>query len=85
MFRIRKCLYFNAVVLFLFNFGLVFGQNMKATYMSQTDNPLLEEGNFKVGRYSVEERKQKISKYRAKRSKRKFNKIIKVKKTALAI
>jgi len=36
------------------------------------------EVNFKVGRYSLEERKEKISKYRAKKSRRKFDKIIKV-------
>ncbi|KAL5098838.1 hypothetical protein RYX36_003165 [Vicia faba] len=40
---------------------------------SQTEEAKL----LKVGRYSVEERKQKISKYRAKRKQRKFNKIIK--------
>lgn len=71
--------------LFLLNFVLVFVQNMKATDMSQKGSPLLEEANFKVGRYSAEERKEKISRYRAKRSQRKFNKIIKVEKTALAI
>lgn len=53
--------------------------------MSQTESPLLEEGNFKVRRYSAEERKEKISKYRAKRSQRKFNKTIKVNKKAPAI
>ncbi|MED6191470.1 hypothetical protein PIB30_000571 [Stylosanthes scabra] len=37
----------------------------------------LEEPNFKVGRYSAEERKERISKYRAKRSQRNFNKTIK--------
>ncbi|XP_017407193.1 uncharacterized protein LOC108320314 [Vigna angularis] len=52
-------------------------QNTKATDMSQVESPLLEEAYFKVGRYSAEERKEKISKYRAKRSQRKFNKIIK--------
>ncbi|KAK7406124.1 hypothetical protein VNO78_07742 [Psophocarpus tetragonolobus] len=52
-------------------------QTMKATDMSHREVPLLEEANFKVGRYSAEERKEKISKYRAKRSQRKFKKIIK--------
>ncbi|TQE06987.1 hypothetical protein C1H46_007377 [Malus baccata] len=33
--------------------------------------------NFKMGRYSAEERKERISKYRAKRSQRNFNKTIK--------
>ncbi|MED6170897.1 hypothetical protein PIB30_035580 [Stylosanthes scabra] len=36
-----------------------------------------DEANLKVGRYSAQERKEKISKYRAKRSQRKFNKTIK--------
>jgi hypothetical protein len=52
---------------------------MKAT---NNHGSQMEESNFfKVGRYSVEERKEKISKYRAKRKRRKFNKIIKVKFT----
>lgn len=37
-----------------------------------------EETNFKVGRYSAEERKERISKYKAKRNQRNFNKTIKV-------
>ncbi|KAJ1411794.1 CCT domain [Sesbania bispinosa] len=52
-------------------------RNMKANHMSPTEGPLLEEPNFKVGRYSAEERKEKISKYRAKRTQRNFNKTIK--------
>ncbi|MED6161873.1 hypothetical protein PIB30_064851 [Stylosanthes scabra] len=43
----------------------------------QREGSLLEEANFKVGRYSAEERKERISKYRAKRSQRNFNKTIK--------
>ncbi|KAL1364374.1 hypothetical protein HN51_012579 [Arachis hypogaea] len=43
----------------------------------QREGSLLEEPNFKVGRYSAEERKERISKYRAKRSQRNFNKTIK--------
>ncbi|CAL9223956.1 unnamed protein product [Arabidopsis halleri] len=39
--------------------------------------PFSEEQNFKVGRYSAEERKEKISKYRAKRNQRNFTKTIK--------
>jgi len=46
--------------------------------MSPTEGNLQEEQNFKVGRYSAEERKEKISKYRAKRTQRNFNKTIKV-------
>ncbi|KAK2372111.1 CCT motif family protein [Trifolium repens] len=50
-------------------------QIMKAT---NNHGSQMEESNFsKVGRYSMEERKEKISKYRAKRKQRKFNKIIK--------
>ncbi|WVZ23204.1 hypothetical protein V8G54_001748 [Vigna mungo] len=52
-------------------------QNMKENRMSPTEAPLLEESNFKVGRYSAEERKERISKYRAKRTQRNFNKTIK--------
>ncbi|KAK7318201.1 hypothetical protein RJT34_02900 [Clitoria ternatea] len=51
--------------------------NMKANHMSPTEAPLLEESNFKVGRYNAEERKERISKYRAKRTQRNFNKTIK--------
>ncbi|XP_031259479.1 zinc finger protein CONSTANS-like [Pistacia vera] len=42
-----------------------------------TESPFTEEANFKVGRYSAEERKEKILKYRAKRNQRNFNKTIK--------
>ncbi|TKY60648.1 Zinc finger protein CONSTANS 4 [Spatholobus suberectus] len=52
-------------------------QNMKANHMSPTEALVLEESNFKVGRYSAEERKERISKYRAKRTQRNFNKTIK--------
>ncbi|KAK7251350.1 hypothetical protein RIF29_34460 [Crotalaria pallida] len=48
-------------------------QNMKVNHMSQTE----DEPNLKVGRYSAEERKERISKYRAKRSQRNFNRTIK--------
>lgn len=54
-------------------------QNMESsTQTNQREGSFLEEANFKVGRYSAEERKEKISKYRAKRSQRNFNKTIKV-------
>ncbi|XP_058735988.1 putative zinc finger protein CONSTANS-LIKE 11 [Vicia villosa] len=52
-------------------------QNMKENNMSPTEGNLQEESNFKVGRYNAEERKEKISKYRAKRTQRNFNKTIK--------
>uniref|UniRef100_A0A2N9FK72 CCT domain-containing protein n=1 Tax=Fagus sylvatica TaxID=28930 RepID=A0A2N9FK72_FAGSY len=42
-----------------------------------TESSFMEETNFKVGRYSAEERKERISKYRAKRTQRNFNKTIK--------
>jgi hypothetical protein len=51
---------------------------MKANNMSPTEGNSQEEQNFKVGRYSAEERKERISKYRAKRTQRNFNKTIKV-------
>lgn len=51
---------------------------MKENNMSPTEGNLQEESNFKVGRYNAEERKEKISKYRAKRTQRNFNKTIKV-------
>ncbi|KAH6783308.1 hypothetical protein C2S52_008267 [Perilla frutescens var. hirtella] len=42
-----------------------------------TEKSFMEEANFKVGRYSAEERKEKIDRYRAKRTQRNFNKTIK--------
>lgn len=42
-----------------------------------TESSFIEESNFKVGRYSAEERKERISKYRAKRTQRNFTKTIK--------
>ncbi|CAH1453637.1 unnamed protein product [Lactuca virosa] len=42
-----------------------------------TEGSLMEEANFKVGRYSPEERKERILKYKAKRTQRNFNKTIK--------
>ncbi|KAK4260599.1 hypothetical protein QN277_003692 [Acacia crassicarpa] len=47
-------------------------QNIQETQTSNT-----EETSFKIGRYSAQERKERISKYRAKRSQRNFNKTIK--------
>ncbi|EEF51223.1 two-component response regulator-like PRR37 [Ricinus communis] len=44
---------------------------------SGTESSFTEEANFKVGRYSAEERKDRISKYRAKRNQRNFTKTIK--------
>ncbi|XP_031503021.1 uncharacterized protein LOC116266078 [Nymphaea colorata] len=42
-----------------------------------SDAPPLEESGFKIGRYSVEERKQRIHRYMKKRNQRNFNKKIK--------
>ncbi|KAI3691802.1 hypothetical protein L6452_31604 [Arctium lappa] len=42
-----------------------------------TEGSFMEEANFKVGRYSAEERKERILRYRAKRTHRNFNKKIK--------
>ncbi|KAI9079062.1 hypothetical protein K1719_038970 [Acacia pycnantha] len=47
-------------------------QNIQGTQTSNT-----EETSFKIGRYIAQERKERISKYRAKRSQRNFNKTIK--------
>ncbi|KAF4361131.1 hypothetical protein F8388_023479 [Cannabis sativa] len=46
----------------------------ESSFMEEANN---NNNNFKVGRYSAEERKEKISKYRAKRTLRNFNKTIK--------
>lgn len=43
----------------------------------QKEGSLVEEANFKVGRYSAEERRERIDRYRAKRTQRNFNKTIK--------
>lgn len=43
-----------------------------------TDNTFMEEANSKVRRYSPEERKERIHRYRTKRALRNFNKTIKV-------
>ncbi|XP_010255274.1 PREDICTED: uncharacterized protein LOC104596005 [Nelumbo nucifera] len=42
-----------------------------------TENSFMEEASLKVGRYSAEERKQRILRYRSKRTQRNFNKTIK--------
>ncbi|KAL2547559.1 CCT motif family protein [Forsythia ovata] len=42
-----------------------------------TEKSFMEEANFKVGRYSAQERKERIHRYRAKRTQRNFNKTIK--------
>ncbi|KAK4400875.1 hypothetical protein Sango_1193600 [Sesamum angolense] len=51
--------------------------NMSSTSPLSTDKSFMEESNFKVGRYSAEERKERIDRYRAKRTQRNFNKTIK--------
>ncbi|KAF5460642.1 hypothetical protein F2P56_020498 [Juglans regia] len=60
-------------------------QNIKAAHTAHrsSSSPLamessfIEEANSKVGRYSAEERKERISKYKAKRTQRNFSKTIK--------
>ncbi|PSS09393.1 Zinc finger protein [Actinidia chinensis var. chinensis] len=60
-------------------------QKIKSTEANQrlsssplaTESSFIEEANFKVGRYSAEERKERIHRYRAKRTQRNFNKTIK--------
>lgn len=57
--------------------------NMQSRTVLSSSSPLsaeksfMEEANFKVGRYSAEERKERIDRYRAKRTHRNFNKTIK--------
>lgn len=43
-----------------------------------TESSFTDEANLQVGRYSAEERKERILKYRAKRTQRNFTKTIKV-------
>lgn len=43
-----------------------------------TEKCYIEEANTKVVKYSAEERKERIERYRAKRAQRNFNKTIKV-------
>ncbi|CDY45387.1 BnaC06g42420D [Brassica napus] len=53
-------------------------QNPRKNVAEQrSSEPFQDEQNIKVGRYSAEERKEKISKYRAKRNHRNFTKTIK--------
>ncbi|KAJ4837065.1 hypothetical protein Tsubulata_008428 [Turnera subulata] len=52
-------------------------QRSLSSPLSTESSSFIEEANFKVGRYSAEERKERISKYRAKRNQRNFTKTIK--------
>ncbi|KAJ4841070.1 hypothetical protein Tsubulata_023581 [Turnera subulata] len=52
-------------------------QRSLSSPLSTESSSFIEEANFKVGRYSVEERKERISKYRAKLNQRNFTKTIK--------
>ncbi|XP_073047044.1 uncharacterized protein [Primulina eburnea] len=62
-------------------------QNVKTNHMAKTnvlissplsaEKSLMEEASFKIGRYSAEERKERIDRYKAKRTQRNFNKTIK--------
>ncbi|KAL0447918.1 UNVERIFIED_CONTAM: Zinc finger protein CONSTANS-LIKE 4 [Sesamum latifolium] len=51
--------------------------NVSSTSPLPTDESFVEETSFKVCRYSAEERKERINRYRAKRTQRNFNKTIK--------
>ncbi|KAG8374994.1 hypothetical protein BUALT_Bualt10G0053400 [Buddleja alternifolia] len=53
-------------------------RNVLSSSPLSTEKSFMEEANFKVGRYSAEERKERIDRYRAKRTQRNFNKTIKV-------
>ncbi|XP_062119567.1 uncharacterized protein LOC133834074 [Humulus lupulus] len=60
------------------NFGAARTTQRSFSSPLASESSFMEEANnFKVGRYSAEERKEKISKYRAKRTLRNFNKTIK--------
>ncbi|KAL0331287.1 UNVERIFIED_CONTAM: Zinc finger protein CONSTANS-LIKE 4 [Sesamum angustifolium] len=52
-------------------------RNVLSSSPLSTEKSFMEEANFKVGRYSAEERKERIDRYRAKRTQRNFNKTIK--------
>ncbi|CAI9775730.1 unnamed protein product [Fraxinus pennsylvanica] len=52
-------------------------RNVLSSSPLSTERSFMEEPNFKVGRYSAEERKERIHRYRAKRTQRNFNKTIK--------
>ncbi|PIN19679.1 hypothetical protein CDL12_07633 [Handroanthus impetiginosus] len=52
-------------------------RNVLSSSPLSTEKSLMEEANFKVGRYTAEERKERIDRYRAKRTQRNFNKTIK--------
>nr|XP_043622664.1 uncharacterized protein LOC122594252 [Erigeron canadensis] len=52
-------------------------QRLSTSPLATKSTSFMEEANFKVGRYNAEERKDKISRYRAKRTQRNFNKTIK--------
>ncbi|KAL2543484.1 CCT motif family protein [Forsythia ovata] len=51
--------------------------DMQTRNVLSTERSFMEESNFKVGRYSAKERKERIHRYRAKRALRNFNKTIK--------
>ncbi|PON62917.1 CCT domain containing protein [Parasponia andersonii] len=59
------------------NFGTARTTQRSFSSPLASESSFMEEPNFKVGKYSAEERKERISKYRAKRTLRNFNKTIK--------
>ncbi|KAI3453740.1 hypothetical protein Pfo_010403 [Paulownia fortunei] len=52
-------------------------RNVLSSSPLSTEKSFMADPNFKVGRYSAEERKERIDRYRAKRTQRNFNKTIK--------
>lgn len=52
--------------------------NLSSSPLSGERTFIEEAANIKVGRYTAEERKERIHRYRAKRTQRNFNKTIKV-------
>lgn len=55
------------------------GSGCSPTPLAATDISAMDDSSFKVGRLSVEERKEKIDRYMKKRAERNFSKKIKVK------
>ncbi|RRT60164.1 hypothetical protein B296_00028424, partial [Ensete ventricosum] len=58
------------------------GSGCSPTPLAATDISAMDDSSFKVGRLSVEERKEKIDRYMKKRAQRNFSKKIKVKSMA---
>lgn len=65
-------------ILFILKVNTISNKNILSSSPLSIEGSFMEEPNFKVGRYTAEERKERILRYRAKRTQRNFNKTIKV-------